>query len=194
MSEREAEEPRIFDRRSSQARDAENQGQEAGEKSGAPVDLNRQLEEEKEKAQSYYASWQRSAADYQNFKRRVEQEREDLSRLVSAALIINVLPLVDDLERALQNVDSHLAGLTWVDGIRLIYRKFQGVLEAAGVKEIEADGHSFDPAYHEAVAFGEGEEGKVISVVQKGYTLGGRVIRPAMVVVGKANAQESRSQ
>jgi len=191
MSEREAEEPRIFDRRSPQARDAENQGQEVGEKSGAPVDLNRQLEEEKEKAQSYYASWQRSAADYQNFKRRVEQEREDLSRLVSAALIINVLPLVDDLERALQNVDSHLAGLTWVDGIRLIYRKFQGVLEAAGVKEIEADGHSFDPAYHEAVAFGEGEEGKVISVVQKGYTLGGRVIRPAMVVVGKSGAGTS---
>jgi len=94
----------------------------------------------------------------------------------------------------LQNVDSHLAGLTWVDGIRLIYRKFQAVLEASGVKEIEADGQSFDPAFHEAVAFGQGEDGKVISVVQKGYTLGGRVIRPAMVVVGKTNQSESRSQ
>jgi molecular chaperone GrpE len=187
MSEREAEEPRIFDRRSSQASDAENQHPEASDKPQAAGDLSRQLEEEKEKAQSYFASWQRAAADYQNFKRRVEQEREDLSRLTSAALIINVLPLVDDLERALQNVDSHLAGLTWVDGIRLIYRKFQAVLESAGVKEIEADGQSFDPAYHEAVAFGEGEDGKVISVVQKGYTLGGRVIRPAMVVIGKSS-------
>jgi len=190
MSEREAEEPRISDRRASQI--PENQEREVA--AAGPADLSRQLEEEKEKAQSYYASWQRAAADYQNFKRRVEQEREDLTRLTSAAIIINVLPLVDDLERALQNVDSHLAGLTWVDGIRLIYRKFQAVLEASGVKEIEADGQSFDPAFHEAVAFGQGEDGKVISVVQKGYTLGGRVIRPAMVVVGKMNQSESRSQ
>jgi molecular chaperone GrpE len=186
MSEREAEESRIFDRRASQAPDAESRDRPAAGEPEMTGDLSRQLEEEKEKAQSYYASWQRAAADYQNFKRRVEQEREDLTRLTSAAIIINVLPLVDDLERALQNVDSHLAGLTWVDGIRLIYRKFQAVLEASGVKEIEADGQNFDPAYHEAVAFGEGEDGKVISVVQKGYTLGGRVIRPAMVVVGKS--------
>jgi molecular chaperone GrpE len=179
------EEPRIVDRRSSQ-----NPG---GEENGAPAgpvtieDLTRQLEEEKEKAQSYFASWQRAAADYQNFKRRVDQEREELSRFASAALIINVLPLIDDLERALQNVDSHLAGLTWVDGIRLIHRKFQGLLEAAGVQEIHADGADFDPTFHEAVAFGQGEDGKVVSVVQKGYTLGGRVIRPAMVVVGKSS-------
>ena len=113
--------------------------------------------------------------------------------LTSAALIISVLPLLDDLERALQNVDSHLAGLTWVDGIRLIYRKFQAVLDAAGVKEIEADSRDFDPQYHEAVAFGQGDEGKVISVVQKGYALGGRVIRPAMVVVGKADAGASNA-
>jgi len=186
MSEREAEESRIFDRRASQAPDAESRERPAAGDPETPGDLSRQLEEEKEKAQSFYASWQRAAADYQNFKRRVEQEREDLTRLTSAAIIINVLPLVDDLERALQNVDSHLAGLTWVDGIRLIYRKFQAVLEASGVKEIEADGQNFDPAFHEAVAFGEGEDGKVISVVQKGYTLGGRVIRPAMVVVGKS--------
>jgi molecular chaperone GrpE len=193
MSEREGEEPRIVDRRSSQASGAEHQDPAGSERPPTTDDLARQLEEEREKAQSYLASWQRAAADYQNFKRRVEQEREDLTRLTSAALIINVLPLVDDLERALQNVDSHLAGLTWVDGIRLIYRKFQAMLESVGVKEIEADGQTFDPAYHEAVAFGEGEDGKVISVVQKGYALGGRVIRPAMVVIGKASDPGSNS-
>src|SRR2546423_1092647 len=143
MSEREAEESRISDRRASQVPDAENQERQAAEKAEAPADLNRQLQEEKEKAQSYFASWQRAAADYQNFKRRVEQEREDLTRLTSAAIIINILPLVDDLERALQNVDSHLAGLTWVDGIRLIHRKFQAVLEAAGVKQNETDSRDF---------------------------------------------------
>jgi molecular chaperone GrpE len=147
--------------------------------------LKARLEEEKSKAESYMASWQRTAADYQNLKRRGEKEREEYGRLATAALVINILPLLDDLERALQSVDVRLAGLTWVDGIRLIYRKFQAVLEAAGVSEIKAEGETFDPNVHEAVMYGEGEEGKVVSEVQKGYRLGDRVIRPAMVVVGK---------
>jgi len=151
--------------------------------------LRARLEEEKSKAQGYLANWQRAAADYQNFKRRVEQERQETARLANAALIINVLPLLDDLERALTTVDARLAGLTWVDGIRLIYRKFQAVLEAAGVSEIKTEGETFDPAVHEAVMFGEGEEGKVVAEVQRGYMLGDRVIRPAMVVVGQAKRE-----
>ena len=110
--------------------------------------------------------------------------------VANVAMLINLLPLVDDLERALENVDAHLAGLTWLDGIRLIHRKFQALLEMNGVSEIAADGQAFDPNVHEAVMYGDGEEGKVTSVVQKGYTLGGRVLRPAMVVVGKGAAGE----
>ena len=155
---------------------------------GAPTNdvekLKALLEEEHTKAQSYMQSWQRSAADFVNYKRRVEDERSETARLATAALIINLLPLVDDMDRALQNVDTHLASLTWVDGIRLIYRKFQALLEMIGVQEIEADGQAFDPAQHEAVSQAPGEENKVIAVVQKGYRLGDRVIRPAMVVVG----------
>jgi molecular chaperone GrpE len=147
--------------------------------------LKELLDDERAKAQTYMQNWQRAAADYQNFKRRVEDERSEVARFASAALVINLLPLIDDLERALQNVDAHLAGLTWVDGIRLIHRKFQAVLEMTGVEEIPADGQTFDPALHEAVSQGPGEENKVIAVVQKGYKLGDRVIRPAMVVVGK---------
>jgi molecular chaperone GrpE len=172
-------------------------GLEAPAEAGEPTDvegLQARLEEEKSKAQDYLASWQRAAADYQNFKRRVEQEREETARLANAALIINILPLLDDLERALQTVDTHLAGLTWVDGIRLIYRKFQAVLEAAGLTEIKAEGETFDPAVHEAVMFGEGEEGKVVSELQRGYKLGNRVIRPAMVVVGKAKEPGSEKR
>lgn len=150
-----------------------------------PATLRSLLEEEREKARGYMASWQRAAADFQNYKRRVEEERSESARFANAALIINLLPLIDDLDRALQNVDTHLASLTWVDGIRLIYRKFQALLEMAGVEEIAADGEIFDPAMHEAVAQAPGEDHKVISVVQKGYRLGDRVIRPAMVVVGK---------
>jgi molecular chaperone GrpE len=152
--------------------------------------LRAQLEDEREKAKSNYQSWQRTAADFQNYKRRVEDERSETARLASAALIINLLPLLDDLERALKNVDAHLAGLTWVDGIRLIHRKFQAVLDMSGLQEIEADGQAFDPSQHEAVSQGAGPENRVIAVVQKGYRLGDRVIRPAMVVVGDGSAAE----
>ncbi|MEX2246216.1 MAG: nucleotide exchange factor GrpE [Dehalococcoidia bacterium] len=154
-----------------------------------PERLKALLDEERERAQSYHRNWQRAAADYQNFKRRVEEERTETARLANAALIINLLPMIDDLERALMNVDAHLAGLTWLDGIRLIHRKFQAVLEMAGVEEIPADGEPFDPALHEAIGQAPGEEGKVISVVQKGYRLGDRVVRPAMVIVGHGEGQ-----
>lgn len=147
--------------------------------------LKVKLQEERGKAEQYLANWQRAAADFQNYKRRTEQEREEMARLANASLIINILPILDDLERALSSVDVKLAGLTWIDGIRLIYRKFQMVLEAAGLHEIKAEGERFDPNLHEAVMEAEGEEGRILRVVQKGYKLGDRVLRPAMVIVGK---------
>lgn len=159
-----------------------------------PEALRAMLEEERSRAQSYMQNWQRAAADYQNFKRRVEEERSETARFANASLIINLLPLADDLERALQNVDAHLAGLTWVDGIRLIYRKFQAVLEMSGVEEIPAEDQAFDPSVHEAVAQVPGPEGRVVSVAQRGYKLGDRVIRPAMVIVGKGEDAASTDQ
>ncbi len=154
--------------------------------------LRKRLEEEKERAQQHFSSWQRSAADFQNLKRRMEQERGEVARLANVSLVINLLPLMDDLERALRNVDTKLAGLTWIDGIWLIQRKFEAVLENAGVKEIQADSQPFDPQVHEAISEAPGEVGRVVSVVQKGYQLGDRVIRPAMVIVGKAEAEEQQ--
>jgi molecular chaperone GrpE len=178
---------------------AENQQQEETPGAAAPSDtkddpagidgLRARLAEEQEKAQTYLANWQRAAADYQNFKRRVETERSEVGRLANVALVMNLLPLIDDLERALRTVDTKLAGLTWIDGIWLIYRKFQAILENAGVKEIEADGRPFDPRVHEAISEAPGDEGKVISVVQKGYLLGDRVVRPAMVIVGRGGGE-----
>ena len=152
--------------------------------------LRTRLEEEKQRAGKHYESWQRSAADYQNYKRRMEEERREVARLASISLIINLLPLMDDIDRALRNVDPKIAGLTWIDGIWMIYRKFEAVLQNAGVTEIEADAQQFDPTVHEAISEVDGEEGKVLSVVQKGYKLGDRVIRPAMVVVGKGNGEK----
>jgi molecular chaperone GrpE len=148
------------------------------------------LQQEKEEAQRFLANWQRAEADFVNYKRRVEQERGEAMRIANAVLIINILPVLDDLERALTSLDIRLVGLTWFDGIRLIYRKLQLVLENAGVSQIEAEGQPFDPRFHEAVMYGEGEEGKVVAEVQRGYKLHDRVLRPAMVIVGKGKEQK----
>ncbi|MBM2832838.1 MAG: GrpE protein [Dehalococcoidia bacterium] len=124
-----------------------------------------------------YSNWQRTAADFANFKRRTEQERSDAARFASSMLILTLLPIVDDFERALGNVPRELAGLTWIDGMQLIYRKLLAILENQGVAALEAVGQPFDPNLHEAVMRSPGEEGKVLSELQRGYTLQGRVIR-----------------
>ena len=149
-----------------------------------------QLAKAKEEAQKFRDNWHRAEADFQNYKRRTEQEREELRRFGNVSIIINLLPVLDDFERAFASLDSHLAGLSWFDGMLLIYRKLRQLLENAGVKPIETEGQAFDPRFHEAVAHVEGEEGKVISEVQRGYKLHDRVLRPAMVVVGKGKPQE----
>lgn len=163
---------------------AEAETQAAAEGEETVETLRAHLEEERARAQSYYQNWQRTAADFQNYKRRTEEEKQKNTLYANLALVLNMLPIADDLERALDNIDVKLAGLQWVEGVRQIARKFQGALEASGVKEIPAEGLEFDPNLHEAIAQDVGEEHKVIRVVQKGYTMGDRVIRPAMVIVG----------
>jgi len=160
----------------------EGPGDAVDEATGLDIDaLRKALEEEREKADRYLANWQRAQADYINFRRRVEQERSESAKLLNALLIISFLPILDDLERALDSVSASLAGLNWVQGIRLIYQKMRSTLEAQGLREIQADGEDFDPNFHEAVMQADGEEGKVVQVLQKGYCLQDRVIRPAMV-------------
>jgi molecular chaperone GrpE len=169
---------------------------DAGRRDGSPeataeeetIDsLRAQLDEERGRAQGYYQNWQRATADFQNYKRRTEEERQKNALYANLALVLNVLPIYDDLERALTNLDVKLAGLQWVEGVRQIARKFQGALEVSGVKEIAAEGEDFDPNLHEAIAQDEGDAHKVVRVVQKGYMMGDRVIRPAMVIVGRGD-------
>jgi len=149
------------------------------------------LSEESEKAEKYLANWQRAQADFINFKKRTEQERSNNARLANTILMSSLLPVLDDLERALSNVSAKLAGFTWVDGIGLIYRKLQAILESQGLERIETEGKDFDPNFHQAVLYEDGEEGKIIEELQKGYMLHGRLLRPALVKVGKGKEQES---
>lgn len=146
--------------------------------------LQARLAEERQKAESNHASWQRTAADFANFKRRTEQERSEAAKFATSMLIMHLLPVVDDLERALANLPRELTGLTWIDGVELIHRKLEAVMEAQGLAPIEAIGHPFDPNMHEAVLRALGPEGQVLSELQRGYTLHGRVIRPSLVSVG----------
>jgi molecular chaperone GrpE len=156
--------------------------------------LKKALAEEEAKAGKYLSNWQRAQADFVNFKRRTEQEKGDIIKLANAGLIFNLLSVVDDMERALDNISDELAEFKWVDGIVLIYRKFMAILEANGVSEMKALGERFDPSLHEAVIHVEGESGKIMAVVQKGYMMSNRVLRPAMVKVGSGQSSNSSDE
>ncbi len=147
--------------------------------------LKQALAEEKEKTKTYLANWQRAEADFSNYKKRTEQEKEEIGHYAKSMLILNLLPIIDDLDRAFSSIPHKLEKLDWIDGIRLIQRKLKGILEGQGLSEIQCLGECFDPCFHEAVAHLEGDEGKVIEEVQKGYEFNDKVLRPSKVVVGK---------
>ena len=130
--------------------------------------------------------WKRTAADFDNFRKRALRERQDLVTLANERLVQDLLPILDDLERALEAAAQHQEAQL-EEGVRLTHRALAALLERNGVKEIET-GAKFDPHVHEALLTqpSEAEEGSVIDVVQKGYTLGERVVRPARVVVAAA--------
>jgi len=153
--------------------------------------LKQALAEAEKKAEDYLANWQRAQADFVNYKRRNEQERQDFSRFANAELMLSLLPALDDLERALNSVPpAKSAKHSWLEGIRLVERKFKSSLEAQGLTPIKALGEPFDPNFHEAVRQDKGKEGIVIEEFQKGYMLGDRVLRPAKVVVGNGEEEE----
>jgi molecular chaperone GrpE len=154
--------------------------------------LKQALAEEKAKVEANLAGWQRAQADFVNYKRRAEQEKEEISQFANSILILNLLPVLDDWERALASIPEDQADLGWVEGVRLIERKLRGTLEALGLSPIEAVGQPFDPNLHEAAMQGKGEEGIVVSELRKGYKFRDRVIRPTKVVVG--NGEEEKEE
>lgn len=156
----------------------------------APVNAERealiqQLKDAESKIVEYKDGWARSQAEFQNFRKRVERDNESFKASTKGDIIKKVLPVLDDLERALQNRPADDA---WASGIELVVRKFQNILDMEGVKRIEAKGAAFDPNFHEAISHepsDEVESGHVIEVIQNGYVIGERVIRPALVRVAQ---------
>ncbi len=157
---------------------------ESTEGTASVLDATAQLREAQEEAERYRANWQRAAADLVNYRRRADQEKEDAIKYGSVHLLKALLPIFDDLERAIANAPEEIAGTSWFEGLQMLSRKIDSTLQSQGVEVIEAAGQPFDPTLHEAVLYEEGEEGRVTAEFQKGYRLHGRVVRPSLVRVG----------
>jgi molecular chaperone GrpE len=152
--------------------------------------LKMALAEEKKKASDYLANWQRAQADFINYKRRTEQERLDFSRFANASLILSLLPVIDDLARALgTEPPAKSEENSWLEGVRLVERKLMSILEAQGLTPIKALGEPFDPNLHEAIRQAKGKEGIIIEEFQKGYMIYDKLLRPAKVVVGSGEEE-----
>jgi molecular chaperone GrpE len=147
--------------------------------------LERELAESRAKAEEHLYNWQRSAADFANYKRRTDEDRALASQFGQALLIGKLLAVLDDFDRALESVPAE-AHDPWIEGVQLVERKLRGVLEAEGVTPIEPVGRPFDPNLHEAVVHEETADypdNHVIGEVQRGYLLRDRVLRPSLVRV-----------
>lgn len=148
------------------------------------------------KAEAYLDLAQRTQADFLNYKRRTAQELEQKIRDANAGLLTQLLPVFDDLDRALGNVPADIAEHPWPEGIALISQKLEHILQQQGLERIGAEGDRFDPHVHDAVAYEEHpvyDEGQVANVYRVGYRLNDRVLRPAQVVVARGSSRPPAS-
>ena len=146
--------------------------------------LKAALETSEAKATEYLDGWQRARAEFANYKKRINREQAQTKKDAVGKVVRQYLPIVDDLERALKDSPPDGDGAAWAEGIELIYRKLMALLEAESVTSMQAEGEIFDPNLHEAIAQTESDEhesGQIIEVIQRGYTIGNRVLRPARV-------------
>jgi molecular chaperone GrpE len=137
------------------------------------------------KAAEYLDGWQREKAEFSNYKKRVNRDREQYNKDAVGRVVKSYLPVVDDLERALKEKPDN-DQTTWMNGIELIYRKLVTTLENDGVTPMKVEGEMFDPNLHEAIVKIESEEhesDQIVDVIQTGYVIGERVLRPARVCI-----------
>ncbi len=139
-------------------------------------------------AQEYLEGWQRARAEFANYKKRVERELKDSHSSAAGTVLKDILPVIDDFERAMNNMPEDLQGNSWIGGVTMIQRKLTKILENYNVTIVDPTGELFDPNQHEAIGMEDSddvESGHITVTMQKGYVLGERVLRPALVRVAK---------
>jgi molecular chaperone GrpE len=146
-----------------------------------------ELETAKAEAADYKDRWMRGQAEFQNYRKRIDRERVEMRATASADIVKQLLPVLDDFDRAFKAVSDEMKSNPVLDGFRLIERKFNQTLEQAGVTVIPTVGKQFDPNYHESVADEESDKphGTILEEYRRGYLMGDKVLRPAMVKIAK---------
>jgi molecular chaperone GrpE len=163
--------------------------QETGEEAG----LTAELESKNKEIQSLWDRLLRLQAEFENFKKRTARERTDLIKYANEGLLLEMIPVLDSLDRAIESAKANSNLENFLEGLGLVRRLLSVLLEKAGVKEIIAQGRPFDPQLHEAIsveASGAHPDNTVVEEIQRGYLLHNRVLRPAMVRVAKAVLSE----
>lgn len=149
------------------------------------------LREKAAKADEYYDRWLRTAADFENYKKRAERERNDILKYAHEEIMSDLIVVLDNFERALKAAEASADSKQVIDGVKLIRKQLLAVLQKYGLRPVEAIGKPFNPEFHEAVAQVETDEhpeGTVLTEQLKGYTLDSRLLRPAVVVTSKSSA------
>lgn len=151
--------------------------------------LKAQLAEAQEKIAELQDRYLRQAAEFDNYRKRTIKEKADLIKSAAEKLMVAELPVVDDMDRALENMEKGSDAEACIEGFKLIVQKFKNILAQSGLEKIETEGQDFDTDFHEAIALipapTEELKGKILDCVQQGYKLGDKVIRHAKVAVGQ---------
>lgn len=157
-------------------------------KNQKPVTSSKKLGKVEKDLQELTEDLKRVQADFVNYKRRQEEERASLMDYAKQSVVVQILPVFDNIDRALAHVPKELGGNEWAKGVKQVAKQSEEILRELGVEKIVAKGKLFNPQLHEAVGFeeGEGEQELVIEELRPGYKIGENVIRPSMVKVGKA--------
>lgn len=168
------------------AQQAADEQQDTTSSASEGVSLEQQLEGERHKAQEYLDMLRRTQADFINYKRRTNQDQEEERLIAQASVLGKLLPILDDLGRALATTPPELANHPWVEGILLVRKRLITTLEQMGVRSVGTVGEMFNPHLHEALLTEnrtDVPEGTIVSIARPGYALGERIIRPAQVIV-----------
>lgn len=150
--------------------------------------LEQNLAKKTEEAEALQQQYVRLQADFDNFRKRARQEKEDTAKYITGDTLASLLPVLDNLERALQGGSGCQESKDFVVGVEMVYRQLQETLKNLGLEHIPAVGETFDPQWHEAIAMVEAEEekkGLIVEELQKGYRFKDKLLRPSMVKVGQ---------